>query len=87
MVGYSGKLSNDEEADMCVAEWSWGSKSKPFVIGFLITCCKKNKLNCQVVMLYHRRNISKSMYIVNGTILILMLLMIAMFSVDKFNRP
>jgi hypothetical protein len=22
---------NDEEADICVAEWSWGSKSKPFI--------------------------------------------------------
>ena len=29
----------------------------------------------------------KSMCIVNGIILILMLLMIAMFSIDRFNRP
>jgi hypothetical protein len=56
------------------------------VIGFLITCCKKNKLNCQVVMSYRRRSSSKSMRIVNGIILILMLLMIAIFSVDRFNR-
>jgi hypothetical protein len=28
---YSSELLDDEEADMCVAEWSWGSKSKPFV--------------------------------------------------------
>jgi hypothetical protein len=110
-VEYSRESLNDEEADMCVAEWSWGSKSKPFVcsslswlpkadktkcvthstslsvIGYLITCCKKNKLNCQVVMSYHRGNSSKSMHIVNDIILILMLLMIAIFSVDKFNRP
>jgi hypothetical protein len=39
-----------------------------------------------VVMSCHRRNNSKSMYIVNGKILILMLLMIAMFSIDRFNR-
>jgi hypothetical protein len=38
-------------------------------------------------MSYHRRNSSKSMYIVNGIILILMLLMIAIFFVDRFNRP
>jgi hypothetical protein len=51
----------------------------------LITCYKKNKLNCQVVMLYHRWNSSKSMCIANGIILILMLLTIAMFFVDMFN--
>jgi hypothetical protein len=31
MVEYSSESSDDEESDMCVAEWSWGSKSKPFV--------------------------------------------------------
>jgi hypothetical protein len=30
-IEYNSESSNDEEADMCVAEWSWGSKSKPFV--------------------------------------------------------
>jgi hypothetical protein len=30
-VEYSSESLDDEEADMCVAEWSWGSKSKPFV--------------------------------------------------------
>jgi hypothetical protein len=30
MVEYSSE-SSDEEADMCVAEWNWGSKFKPFV--------------------------------------------------------
>jgi hypothetical protein len=28
MVEYSSESSDDEEADMCIAEWSWGSKSK-----------------------------------------------------------
>jgi hypothetical protein len=37
-------------------------------------------------MLYRRRNNSKSMHIVNDIILILMLLMIAMFSIDRFNQ-
>jgi hypothetical protein len=31
MVEYSGESSDDEQVDMCVAEWSWGSKSKPFI--------------------------------------------------------
>jgi hypothetical protein len=31
MVKYSSESSDDEKADMCIAEWSWGSKSKPFV--------------------------------------------------------
>jgi hypothetical protein len=57
------------------------------VIEFLITCCKKNKLNCQVVLSYCRRNNSKSMRIVSGIILILMLPMIAIFFVDRFNQP
>jgi uncharacterized membrane protein len=56
------------------------------VIGYLITCCKKNKLNCQVVTSYHHQNSSKSMHIINGIILILMLLTIVMLSVDRFNR-
>jgi hypothetical protein len=37
-------------------------------------------------MSYHRRNSSKNMCIVNDIILILMLLMIAIFFVDRFNR-
>jgi hypothetical protein len=45
----------------------------------------QKKLNCQVVMSYRHRNSSKSMRIVNSIILFLMLLMIAMFSIDKFN--
>jgi hypothetical protein len=35
MVEYSSKSSNDEEADMCVDEWNWGSKSKPFICSSL----------------------------------------------------
>jgi hypothetical protein len=27
MVEYSSESLNDKEADMCVAKWSWGSKS------------------------------------------------------------
>jgi hypothetical protein len=26
MVEYSSESSDDEEADMCVAEWTWGPK-------------------------------------------------------------
>jgi hypothetical protein len=108
MVEYSSESSNDEEANMCIAEWSWGSKSKPFICSSLKTASKRqqdkafnvaksdrifdyllqeNKLNCQVVMSYRCRNSSKSMCITNGIILILMLLTIAMFSVDRFNWP
>jgi hypothetical protein len=35
MVKYNSESSNDEETDMCVAEWNWGSKSKPFVCSSL----------------------------------------------------
>jgi hypothetical protein len=31
MVEYGSESSDDNEADMCIAEWSWASKSKPFV--------------------------------------------------------
>jgi hypothetical protein len=34
-VEYSSESSDDKESDMCVAEWSWGSKSKPFVCSSL----------------------------------------------------
>jgi hypothetical protein len=34
MVEYASK-SSDKEADMCVAKWSWASKSKPFVCSSL----------------------------------------------------
>jgi hypothetical protein len=48
---------------------------------------QEKQIKCQVVMSYHHRNSSRSMHIVNGIILIPMLLMIAMFSIDRFNRP
>jgi hypothetical protein len=95
-VEYSSDSSDDEEADMCVAEWSWGSKSEPVICSSLKPAYKRrqdemhctfNKLNCQVIMLYHCQNSSKSMHIVNGIILICLLVMIAMFFVDIFNRP
>jgi hypothetical protein len=35
MVEYSSESSDDETADMCVAEWNWASKSKPFVCSSL----------------------------------------------------
>jgi hypothetical protein len=73
MVEYGSESSDDDEADMCVAKWSWASKSKPFLCSSLkptskswqheihftfdvTKCCRKNKSNCQVVMLYHRWN-------------------------------
>jgi hypothetical protein len=31
MVEYASESSDDEEANMCVAEWSWASQSKPFI--------------------------------------------------------
>jgi hypothetical protein len=31
VVEYSSELSDNDEADICVAGWSWGSKSKPFI--------------------------------------------------------
>jgi hypothetical protein len=34
-IEYSSETSDDEEADMCVAEWRWESKSKPFVCSSL----------------------------------------------------
>jgi hypothetical protein len=35
MVEYASESSDDEEANMCVAEWSWASKSKPFICSSL----------------------------------------------------
>jgi hypothetical protein len=40
MVEYSSESSDNEEADMCVAEWNWGSKSKPFVCSSLKSASK-----------------------------------------------
>jgi hypothetical protein len=35
MVKYASDSSDDQEADMCIAEWSWASKSKSFVCSSL----------------------------------------------------
>jgi hypothetical protein len=35
IVEYGSKPSDDDEVNMCVAEWSWASKSKPFVCSSL----------------------------------------------------
>jgi hypothetical protein len=35
MVEYGSGPLDDEEADMCVAEWTWDSKSKPFICSSL----------------------------------------------------
>jgi hypothetical protein len=40
-VEYSSESSDDEEADMCVAKWSWRSKSKPFVYSSLKSASKR----------------------------------------------
>jgi hypothetical protein len=34
-VEYGSESSDDKEADLCVAEWSWGSESKPFICSSL----------------------------------------------------
>jgi hypothetical protein len=39
-VEYESESSNDEEGHMCVAEWNWASKSKPFVCSGLKSVSK-----------------------------------------------
>jgi hypothetical protein len=48
MVEYNSKPSGDEEDDMCVAEWNWGSKSKPFMCSSLKSASKsgQDKMCC-----------------------------------------
>jgi hypothetical protein len=41
MVEYGSESSDDEEADMCIVEWSWASKSKPFVCSSLKPTSKR----------------------------------------------
>jgi hypothetical protein len=43
MVEYNSESSDDEEANMCVAEWNWGSKSKPFVCSHLNLASKSQQ--------------------------------------------
>jgi hypothetical protein len=42
-VEYSSESSDDEDADMCVAKWSWGSKSKPFLCSALKSASKSRQ--------------------------------------------
>jgi hypothetical protein len=35
VVEYSSESSDDEEADICVVEWNWASKSKPSICSSL----------------------------------------------------
>jgi hypothetical protein len=43
MVEHGSESSDDEETDMCVAEWSWGYKSKPFVCSSLKMASKSRQ--------------------------------------------
>jgi hypothetical protein len=43
MIEYSSESSDDEETDMCVAEWSWGSKSKPIICSSLKSASKSRQ--------------------------------------------
>jgi hypothetical protein len=42
-IEYSSESSDDEEANMYVAEWSWGSKSKSFVCSSLKPASKSRQ--------------------------------------------
>jgi hypothetical protein len=42
-VEYSIESSDDEEADMCVAEWIQGSKSESFICSILKTASKSRQ--------------------------------------------
>jgi hypothetical protein len=44
-VEYSSELLDNEEADMCIAEWSWGSKSKSFICSSLKSASKNRQDN------------------------------------------
>jgi hypothetical protein len=43
MVEYGSESSDDEHADMCMAEWSCASKSKPFICSILKPASKSRK--------------------------------------------
>jgi hypothetical protein len=42
-VEYSSELLDDKEADMCVADWRWRSKSKSFVCSSLNPASKSRQ--------------------------------------------
>jgi hypothetical protein len=43
MVKYASDSSDDQEADMCIVEWSWASKSKSFVCSSLKLASKSQQ--------------------------------------------
>jgi hypothetical protein len=43
MVEYSSESLDDEDVDMCVADWSWGSKSKSFICSSLKPASKSRQ--------------------------------------------
>jgi hypothetical protein len=43
MVEYSSKTSDDEDVNMCVVEWNWASKSKPFICSSLKPALKSRQ--------------------------------------------
>jgi hypothetical protein len=43
MVEHGSESSDDEEANMCVAEWSWASKSKPLICSSFKTTSKSRQ--------------------------------------------
>jgi hypothetical protein len=43
VVEYSSESSDDKKEDMCVAKWSWGSKSKPFICSSLKSASKSRQ--------------------------------------------
>jgi hypothetical protein len=53
MVEYSRESSDDEDADMCVAEWNRSSKSKPFVCSRFKPAYKSRQ--DQNALYFHRR--------------------------------
>jgi hypothetical protein len=57
------------------------------VIESLITCCRKKQIKLPSNHVIPSPEQLKNMHIVNDIIFILMLLMIAIFSVDGFNQP
>jgi hypothetical protein len=43
MVEYSSESSDDNEANMCIAEWNWSSKSKQFICSSLKPASKSRQ--------------------------------------------
>jgi hypothetical protein len=43
MIDYGSESSDDKEANMCIAEWSWGSKSKQFICSSLKPASKSRQ--------------------------------------------